>query len=94
MELSVKEGQSILDIVVQQFGSLDNLADFIDDNPDLDFNSNLDNGQLVQINADGLGDENVKGFYVRSSRDSNNADPPEDTAFGGDYNNDYNNDYN
>ena len=94
MEVSVREGQSIFDIVTQYFGEVQQLAQFMSDNRDLTLTSNLNNQQVVQVNATGLGDENNKDFYIREDQFTNNAETGTLIEQGGDFNNDYNNDYN
>lgn len=89
----VQEGQNIFDIVIQEFGTLEQLFTLLIDN-DLPVNAKLISGQELFVNKINLGDENIKNFVVLQNITMNNNQgekaPP---LLGGDYNDDYNNDY-
>lgn len=93
MALSVLEGQSIFDIGVQEFGTLEDLFILVNDN-NLSVNTKLISGQQLTVNKVNIGDENVKDFVVLGNITMNNAQgekvPP---LLAGDYNGDYNGDY-
>lgn len=92
----VREGQSMLDLAVQEFGTIDNIFDIIDAAPELNLSltSELVAGTQIELVTENVGDESIKDFYRRGVLITNNAAPQEGEALGGDYNNDYNNDYN
>ena len=93
MALSVLEGQSIFDIGVQEFGTLEDLFILVNDN-NLSVNTKLISGQQLTVNKVNIGDENVKDFVVLGNITMNNAQgekvPP---LLSGDYNLDFNGDY-
>ena len=89
----VKDNQSIFDVVVQEFGTLDELFTLLVDN-NLNANSKLISGQDIIINKIGKGEENIKSFITLGgivlSNDQGKALPP---VLAGDYNFDFSNDY-
>lgn len=89
----VKNGQSILDVCLQEFGTLERLYKLLVDN-NLTANSKLISGQSLIINKIGIGDENIKNFVVLKNISYNNDQgekvPP---LLAGDFNIDFNNDY-
>jgi len=93
MQNNTLYGQSIWDLSLQQFGSVEFCGNLINDN-NLNFNSKLKSNQQITINNSNLGDNDIKNFYKFRGLNINNAQseamPPN---IGGDYNNDYNNDY-
>ena len=93
MALAVLEGQNIFDIIVQEFGTLEQSFVLINDN-DLSVNTKLISGQELTVNKVNVGDENVKDFVVLKNITMNNFQgqkvPP---LLSGDYSNDYSNDY-
>ena len=90
MKVTVRNGQSVLDVIIQYYGSLDNTAEFLNLNPEISLTSKLSNGQILIVEPEGLGDENVKGFYTRNNVVTNNDVEAEST---GDFNSDFNNDF-
>ena len=89
--MTAKEGQSIFDVTVQKFGTIENLFDFLSDN-NLTLNSKLKTSQQLIIENIGKGNETVKNFVNLTNRNLNNA---QDSIDGGSsYSNDYSNDYN
>lgn len=86
------EGQSHFDIIIQSFGSLDNIADYLNDNRSVAITNNLASGTTLQVNTDNKGEESVKEFF--QNRTAANADPATAGAEGGDWGDDWNNDYN
>jgi len=92
-KVTVQDGQSIFDICVQEFGTMNELPRLLVDN-DLTLNTKLVAGRVLVVNKTNIGDENVKDFVVLGNRTFNNdqgqGQPP---VLAGDYNNDYSNDY-
>lgn len=72
--LKAQEGQNIFDLVIQEFGTLDNLTNFLFDNPSIGINDDLVSGQKVEIISDNLGNEDVKARYVKLNFVTNNKD--------------------
>jgi len=73
-KLNAEEGQSIYDIVVQEYGTLENLGDFLTENPQILINDELESGQEVLINKDNRGDEDIKAEYIKLNFVTNNKD--------------------
>lgn len=91
--MTVDNNQNIFDVVLQEYGTLDNAITLITDN-NLTFNSKLRANQELVINNEGVGDNNVKNFVtlqkIKYNNDQGVTVPPLD---GGDYNSDYSDDY-
>ena len=73
--LKVQEGQNIFDVVLQEFGELEQLGLFLSDNTALTINDELFSGQEVEINSENIGDVDVKTKYTRLNFITNNKDP-------------------
>lgn len=58
-QVTVKDGQNIYDIVLQYFGTLDNLYEVLEEN-NLTLNDKLASGYLITINNKQKGLEDVK----------------------------------
>ncbi len=93
MIVIVQDGQSLFDICLQEFGTLEEIFTLANDN-DLNLNSKLVAGRELVVNKTNVGDENIKNFVVLKNLTFNNDQgdgaPP---LLGGDYNNDFNNDF-
>lgn len=91
--MKVLKNQSVFDIVVQEFGTLEKMFSFLIDN-DFSVNAKLTSGQDVIINKVNIGDEDIKNFVVLQNitmnNDQGNKTPP---LLSGDFNNDFNNDF-
>jgi len=61
-DVIVRARQTIFDITIQEFGTLENLRDVVLFN-ELSFNDQLDQGQILQVETEGKGNEDVKDFY-------------------------------
>jgi len=92
--VTVQDGQNIFDVCLQEFGTLEELSKFLEDN-DLTLNTKLTAGRELIVNKANVGDENVKDFVVLKDITFNNdqgfGQPP---LLAGDYNDDYSNDSN
>lgn len=90
----VKDNQSVLDFVLQEFGTLEQLYTLLADNG-LSANSKLKSGQELTVNKVNVGDEDIKNFVVLKNITYNNDQgvnqPP---IIAGDFNIDHNNDFN
>lgn len=69
-----QEGQNIYDVVLQNYGTLDELFTIFADNPALTINTDLTGLQELFINSEIVGDETIKNNYLTTSRVTNNAD--------------------
>ena len=88
-----KEGQSIYDIVAQEYGDMSFLKDFLDDN-ELDYSTILKTNQELIINSDGKGNETIKDqIRVREISVNNNQEDFLPPLQSGDFNIDFNNDF-
>lgn len=89
----VDNEQNIFDVILQEFGTLNEAATMLADN-NLNFNSKLSSGQELVINNTGVGDNIIKNFVILKKKRFNNFQgsfiPP---LFGGDYAVDYSPDY-
>jgi len=72
--LKVQEGQNIFDVVLQEFGELEQIGLFLADNSVLTINDELVSGQEVEINSDNIGNIDVKTKYIRTNFITNNKD--------------------
>ena len=70
-KVTVKDRQSIFDIAIQEFGTLQNLFDILKDN-NLTLDSQLSGGQELIINNEGKGVENVKQVMLLEEIQPNN----------------------
>jgi len=88
----VINGQSLLDIAIQEYGDVSYLFQILKDNPTLSLNSNVNTGDTLLVDETLNGEPTVKAvFQERKSKDIN---PINYSDFeGGSYNQDYNNDY-
>ena len=73
-KIKIQEGQNIFDVVLQQFGTLEQLSQFLFDNESIGINDDLSSGQEVDINSTNLGDEDVKARYIKLNFVTNNKD--------------------
>lgn len=91
--MKVKDNQSIFDITIEQFGTLENLLTLIVDNS-LSPGFKLSAGQELVINNTDTGNEEIKAFFklgnIAVNNDQQKGLPPIDA---GDYNNDFANDF-
>lgn len=68
---NVKEGQSIFDITLERFGTIEEIFEIIDTNG-FTFNTLLNSGQLLNVSNYQKGDEDIKDFYKRDNIRPNN----------------------
>ena len=72
--LKIQEGQSLFDIVLQEFGTLDNIGNFMADNPSILVNDEFFSGQEVTINSENIGDNDIKAKFIKINFVTNNKD--------------------
>lgn len=70
----VQEGQSLYDVALQKYGTLDELFTIFVDNPTIDINTDLQALTELLIDDTIVGDEEIKGHYIRTTFITNNAD--------------------
>lgn len=95
MIITAQEGQSIFDICLQEFGSLEPLiARLLADNDELTVTGKITTGRELVINKTGVGDQDVRNFVVLQgitmSNDQGTGQPAETD---GDFSNDFSNDF-
>ena len=66
MEVIVRDKQNIFDIALQYFGDLNFVANIINDNG-LRWSAQLTQGQVLIINNEGVGNDEVKNFFRQSN---------------------------
>lgn len=90
--VSVIEGQSLLDIAIQEYGSVEYLFQILRDNKNLTPNSNVSAGDVIYIDTTIKGEPQIKAYFQEQKRKGKY--PVNYSDFdGGSYNGDYNNDY-
>ena len=88
----VIEGQSLNDIAIQEYGSIEYVFQILKDNEDLSINSNVSAGNTIIIDDTIKGEPTVKAFFQEEKR--NKKFPVNNSDFeGGSYSGDYDNDY-
>lgn len=65
--VTTRQGQTIFDIVSQEYGNANSLHDFLELNVGLGLNSNLTAGTVVIVDTEDAGDQKVKDFYNRKT---------------------------
>lgn len=61
-EVTVRSNQDIYDICIQEYGTLEFLGKLIDDN-NLNFDGEISQGQVLEIDKVQNGNEDIKDFY-------------------------------
>jgi hypothetical protein len=89
----VKEGQSIFDVVIQEYGDIANAFDFFTQNPTLTINSGLSSGQYVKVDTQDKGVNSVKSRIKETEHHVVNSQQIDAETVQGDFNNDFNNDF-
>jgi len=93
MTHKVSEGQDIIDISIQNFGSIEEgLFKLINDN-NLTVNDSLTSGQELTINQVDNGNKQVISYFSNRDFVINNADEVQLSTLLGAFNNDFNNDF-
>jgi hypothetical protein len=90
----VEFGQDIYDVVLQHYGTLDNVNDFLELNPTLTISTILTAGQEVFINNENLGKTKEKLYFKNRTFTVMNADESDIFEERGDFNDDFNDDFN
>lgn len=75
MEYTIKNGQDIIDITIQNFGDLETgLFSMFTSNPGIGLNSNLTSGQKLTLNNENIGLTKEKTYFKQRNFVINNAD--------------------
>lgn len=90
----VEFGQDIFDIVLQYYGTLENVNDFLSLNEGLTISTQLSAGDEVFVNNENLGKTKEKLYFKNRSFTVMNADESDVFENKGDYNDDFNDDFN
>jgi len=64
-QIIVQESQTIVDIALQELGSVEGLFALLDANPDLYLDSELDAGQKVLVNESDIVNQDIVNYYRR-----------------------------
>lgn len=72
---TVDEGQSLYDISLQYFGTIEQVFEVLDQNG-FNLNTLINSGQQLNISATNIGDQEIKDFYA-----SNNIRPNNDVQY-------------
>ena len=92
IRVPVQQGQSLFDVVIQEYGDVSHLFKLLEDNPTLSVNSNVGSGNTVEIDTEYQATADVQAVF--QARKQKNIHPVNySDASEGDYNADYNNDY-
>ena len=70
----VQEGQSIFDVVLQKYGTLDNLFSIFVNNPSININSVLEAQTDLLIDTEIVGQQQIKTEFLLKSYVTNNND--------------------
>lgn len=70
----VQEGQNLYDVVLQNYGTLEEIFTIFVANPSIDINTDLVALQELKIDDTITGDTDIKGQYIRTAYVTNNAD--------------------
>ena len=90
----VKDNQNMYDIVVQEFGDIEKLFVFLNDNT-LSLGDFLSSGQEVIINNEREGNETIKEYFLNNNiKLMNNQGANLPPILAGAYSSAYSNDYN
>jgi len=73
-EFKSAAGQNIFDLVLQEYGTLENIFNIFVDNPTLGFNDNISALTPLEVDSEGIGEEVIKTSYKRVNYVTNNAD--------------------
>jgi hypothetical protein len=92
MEITVQAGQSLYDIVLQYYGSLDFYLTMVQEN-NLDIDSTLTVGQKLTVSNELIGDARIKDKYNKIKFIPVNSSEEDLRQLDGDYNGDFNDDY-
>lgn len=87
----IKEGQSILDISVQEYGNISGVWLIMEDNPELgSLDDNLTSGVLLRIRVSDPKKDVATAAYMQNNGGGTGTGTDDKV---GDYNSDYSNDY-
>lgn len=85
--------QTIYDIAVQEYGSVEGVIQIIKDNAGVNLQTGLATGQILKITAAPI-NKAVVNYFTNNNLKPVSGETNEITGSGGDYNDDENNDYN
>ena len=89
----ITQGQNLFDVCIQEYGDVSYIFQLLNDNENLELNSNVSAGDQVYIEDGLFGEPVIKAVFQEKKRQGNN--PVNYTDFdGGDFNGDFNDDFN
>lgn len=88
----VKEAQNIIDLAIQESGSVEGVFDLITNNDLGNINVRVNFGDEILINSAAPTDINIRDFYAKRQALITTADFEQENQLG-DFNNDFNNDF-
>lgn len=92
--IPVIEGQSLFDVALQEYGSIEHVFKIIKDNPGITINSNIGAGVTLKIDTSFVSNEEaIKAvFQANKSKDIYPVNLTDKSS--GDFSEDFNNDFN
>ena len=64
-QVIIQEGQSLVDVALQELGSIEGLFALLGANPGLDLDSDLEAGQKVLVNESDIVNQDIVDYYHR-----------------------------
>lgn len=92
MKITVGQGQTIYDIAIQEYGSIDGVDLLLKDNPSLDMATMLAPGSILHIKSEPIDKAIVDHYKINDIRPAGRLSS--EKRIGGDFNNDFNADFN
>ncbi len=72
--IASNNGQSIFDLVLERYGTIESMFDFFALNPDVDLETDPASGQQFIIDVDNKGESTIKQTFSEKTYITNNAD--------------------
>jgi len=66
-QVIVQQGQTIVDIALQEYGSVEGLFAFLEANQTLDLDSELEPGQKVLVREEDVVNSDIVNYYQRNN---------------------------
>jgi len=66
-QVIVQQGQTIVDIALQEYGSVEGLFAFLEANQNLDLDSQLEPGQKVLVREEDVVNSDIVNYYQRNN---------------------------
>ena len=72
--IGAENGQSIFDLVLERYGTLENMFDFLALNPEIDLETDAASGQQFVVDVENKGVAQIKQSFTEKTYTTNNAD--------------------